>query len=465
VNDALIETRRGYLFAAILAFLVSAAILAGLLGVAARSLEVVLLALLAAVCIAPALISWLRGSLDVFEPIHYVSLVTFVYYFVAVIVHMQDDSFVMLGIDYRAQLPRALGLTILSLLSFYFGYYASARTAPWSSDTSGDERFLGGQSRTYARRLSLLVFAGIAAAIVLWILAAQFPLRTLFVFGEASYGDWWEESAGLRIGYLYAARESLAACFLLILATRRGRKWSVWHVVLLVTVAAFISGTGGRARVLLIVMSAWIFYYLERAKRPRILQLVLFGLFVYFAIIGAVGFYRGPGHSVQETAFGTEEAWDTFVSSSSVVVTSMARLHWVDVLTGFRWGRTFVKLGIHWIPGFLWPGKYTFLLEEQLLDYLARGAASTYWVMWFVDFGIPGIILGMVLLAWVARRFYDNYRLNQNDVFSQVALALFIPFLMNVVGRDDPTIFAYGMLYVFAPVWVVKYLTQRFRRR
>jgi hypothetical protein len=159
------------------------------------------------------------------------------------------------------------------------------------------------------------------------------------------------------------------------------------------------------------------------------------------------------------------DAWDVFVDSSSVAVATAAKLHWVSSMADYDWGRFILKILIQWIPGFAWPAKYELLPEPGYLQYFSTGAATTYWVGWYVNFGPLGIIVGMLLLAWVVRWIFDRYRQNPSSLFLRVSVALLGPFLVKIVGRGDLSQTFYAVLFVFGPVLLLRWAVGRYQRR
>jgi oligosaccharide repeat unit polymerase len=422
--------------------------------------EPILLVALAGLCALPFFLGWRRREFDIFEPVYYVALVTFIYYVLVVIVHIAQDSFVMRGIDYREEVPLMLAYSILSLVSFYVGYYSFAvpgSPQPRSLLAQGERRF--------THRAAIFLMSVFSALVVLWVVVGRFPLATLFIFGQASYGDWWELAQGPRIGYLYASREALPACLLLAYGTRSTKRIPIQYILVALAMLVLFAGDGGRSRVLLLAMGVWAYLHLERRIRPRAAQILIAMALVLYVIVGAIGFYRAPGHAVAETPYSTEDAWDVFIDSSSVAVATAAKLHWVSSMADYDWGRFVLKILMQWIPGYIWPEKYDLLPEPGYLRYFSTGAATTYWVGWYVNFGLLGIIAGMLILAWVVRWIYDRYRRNPSSLYLRVSVALLGPFLVKIVGRGDLSQTFYAVLFVFGPVIILRWVVGRYRRR
>ncbi len=421
--------------------------------------EVLWLTILIVTCCLPGLLAWAAGRLDPLEPVYAVAAATLVYFGVMVGVLLQTDSFRMLSIDYREEVPEVLFLAWLALVGFYIAYYGGGR-AP---GRLGPREAMDDATRVRAHRyaLGLLFVAGFL--LVLWVVIGRVPLWSLWVFGEASYGSWVSEGTGVRLGYLYAAQEALPACVLLLTATRRVRRWPLTSYLLLAAVTILFAGLGVRARVLLIMGSAAAFYYLERDRRPSVWQLAVMGFVVLYAIAGALGYYRGPGRVFGQGSVSLETAWHEFVEGSGIAVTAAAYVRWVPKL-GYDWGKSFLSLLVTPIPSALWPEKYLFLGKPAIDEFIAYGAAAPFFTIFYASYGPAGVVLGMGLAGWACRGVYESYRANRHDVFAQISLALLWAYLFHAYGRHSITLIAYSVVYVFGPVYVVRKLIDRFRR-
>lgn len=419
-----------------------------------------LLVVLGGACLLPAVISWLRGNLDIFEPVYVTILATFVYFVVNPAVRIaQFRDFEEMGVDYSADLPEVLALALLALLSFYVGYYM------FTANRSFERRALIAHKSVlrYAHRWATILLVFFALLVGLWIIVAGFPLRTLWVFSEATetWRDWQTLSSGPNIGYLYGARESIPACLLLVIATDTSkRRWGFWRILLWIAVIVFLAGMGSRSRVLLAFVSMLVFFHLERGTKPGLWQVLVVGSLFFYAVVGGLGFYRLGGRTLSEHIISFEEAWEVFLASSSIVIASAVVVRFIPSVVGYAWGREFLNLVIQPIPGFLWPGKYSlgYLGSNLSADLFHTGAAPALWTIFYRNFGSIGVIVGMLALGWVSRYVYDRYRYNQESLIPKVVLALYLPLLFTIYGRGHISLVVYRAVRVLMPVWILSLL-------
>jgi hypothetical protein len=419
-----------------------------------------LLVLLVALCAAPALIAWLYGFFDPFEPIYSIALATFIYFGIMVVVLLHTGDFSMLGFDYRDQIPTAVFMASLALAGFGVAYYSTDPKAGQSGNASA----LTKVELAYAHRRSLFLLGFFGSLFILWIIVGRVPVWSIWIFGGASYGTWNTEAAGAKLGHLYAAQEALPACILLFIASRSKRPWPFAGIMLLGAIAILFAGLGVRARLLLVLGSATAFYYLEKGKKPAAWQIALIALFVFFLIIGAVGYYRGQGNSGSgQDPYRVTNAWDTFVEGSNIATTTALYLRWVPVY-GYDLGRDFLQVVVTPIPSVVWPDKYQLFGQSPIEDYRATGAAAAFFVEFYRSFGPVGVVWGMALIGWLCRKVYDTYRANTKNLFAQVSVALLWAYLFHIYGRHSVTLIVYGVAYVFAPVFIMRWLVARRQR-
>ena len=358
------------------------------------------LTLLIAFCCLPATIALIRGDFDPFEPVYSISFATFVYFGVMIAVLMSTNSFRMKGIDYRAQVAEVIFLALTALVSFYVAYYAAHARSP----RTAAKQPLDGASRVYAHRFSWWVLGLFISLFALWLVVGGIPLRSMWIIGLGEYGSWNEAATGTKLGYLYAAQEALPACVLLLIATRTARRWSLHFILLAVAVTLLLVGLGVRARVLLMLGSLVAFYFLEKRKRPALWQIAALALIVFYAVIGVIGYFRGPESlAAQPGLFTLADAWKHFVAGADIATTTAMYVRWTPVI-GFDWGRQFLDLLLTPIPSALWPDKYQFLGVSAVEQFRRAGcscacvhdllhelsAASAWFLAWLSLAGFAG---------------------------------------------------------------------------
>jgi oligosaccharide repeat unit polymerase len=464
------QTQRNYFFLAITFFFLALGIALGVFYQSGWQVngDVISLTLLGLACAVPNAIAFLQQREDTFEPIFAFTLSTFVYFVFIPSVLLFQNSFKLFGIDYSAQLTPTTLLALLALLSFGLGYYWRSHLR--ISISQNQEIYLRQTTeiRKFLLRWSLIIFLGFSLLVVLWIVTAGMPIHTLWVIGEASYGDDWRYATGPQIGYLYAARESLTACVLMIIAFRSRKRWPFSGILLTIILLLFFAGAGARFRVLLLVLGVILFYYIEKGTRPKVWQSTIVAFVIFYFIIGAIGFYRGQkvvngelrGVVLGEDTFTINDAWDTFVSNSEIAVSSALLVRVVPAYQPYFMGSSFLNTFTQPIPRFLWPDKPKLIGQEFFDNLWPPGTTLPFWALFYLNFGPAGIVPGMILWGWISRTIYDAYSKQPTDKLAQVQLAVYWPFIIHMYGRggDSFAFNFYGLIYVLAPVWIMLFI-------
>jgi oligosaccharide repeat unit polymerase len=321
-------------------------------------------------------------------------------------------------------------------------------------------------TKKFIHNWSFILLALFSVLIVLWIVAARIPLSTLWIFGEASYGDAWRAAQGVQVGYLYGARDAIPACLLLIIASRKKAKWGTLSTALLVVYTILLAGPGGRYYVLIPTMGAIALYYLERRKSPTVLQLSLLMFVLFYFLVGGLGYFRNPGNEIGEVEYTVSDAWDTTLEGTNLVVSTAASVKIVPRYENYLMGSSYLQLLIQPIPRFLWPDKPSWFGPRLLKEYWQYGAAAPFWVSFYLNFGLVGVLVGCILLGMFFRKIYNSYLYNPGNPLWIVLLSVFIPFMIHGYGRgsNEPGFVIYGAIYVMLPIILMTVLL-RWRSR
>lgn len=434
-----------------------------------------LLAILSAVCALPFAYALTRKRLDLFEPIYAFALSSAMYFVLIPALLLAQDSYDLLGWDQRAYANTVTFLALLAMIGFGLGYYLRSEPEGLVTSTTTPRELDDPTTKKRNLHWSIAVFLVFLSLSVLWILVARIPLASLWIFGESSYSDAWAYGLGPQIGYLYGAREALPACLLLIIAFRSGRRWPIITIALFLFLLLFFSGSGARFRVLLLVVSFSMFYFLEKGKRPQFWQFALVAFFIFYYVIGAIGFFRSQtvelgqlrGREVGVDQYTLDDAWQIMVSNSEIATSTAVLVRMVPAFEPYFRGASFLNVLTQPIPRVLWADKPQTIRQDFFNELWPPGTTLPFWAIFYLNFGPLGIIPGMMLWGWISRKVYDAWRLHPTNALAQVQLAVYWPFLIHMYGRggDNFAFNFYGLIFVLAPVWILVIASRiQFRR-
>jgi hypothetical protein len=251
---------------------------------------------------------------------------------------------------------------------------------------------------------------------------------------------------------------------------RRDRtlEWFGWAIAGLVMVRAF--GHGDRLVLLPMVGGVFCYHYLKNDRRPRFVTLVsvlLVALFVATVIRETryVGAGRpGVASRVVDVALHPDELVTELTQNKDSAEADAFAVAATAVPSRIPWkygGATFGDLLVRPVPRALWANKPLPPKEQVLATVVPReyknGTANpefTAVLSFYMDFGVPGVFLGMIVFGMIFRYVWDFYTSNRDTLEAQITLSLFVPFIAMAL-RDSPTTSLVRGGALFIPVWAM----------
>jgi hypothetical protein len=367
-----------------------------------------------------------------------------------------------------------LVLGIVGALAFYAGYALPVgrriARAGWNPRTGISGRTLETGAVAFGALGVLLFFLFLhstgGAVGVLTLLHGRSSTLYAYVSGSTAY--FW-------LGpYLL-----IPAAFVLIVYGRAAGERTVW--VLGVAFAAILTIRGYALGDRLILTPFWggivVYYFVSRGKRPSVVGLLatLIGALLLITLIGS---FRNASVRATTSAGSTFVAivthpttlLDTLTSShdSGEAAALAAALTVVPSHISYQHGAATVgDLIQRPVPRTLWPNKplkpkfqiVQLLWPREYAAHISNPEFSCL-LVFYMDFGVFGVVLGMIAYGIVARIVWAYFLLHSEQMFAQVMLALMVPFVVMEIRDSFTDSFIRAML-IFFPVWVIFYLSQR----
>lgn len=388
--------------------------------------------------LVPAWNDWRRNQLDIFEPIHVLGLIYFIYFGLGSLWLVAEPE---LAYDYQlvAHVPRAALYVLLGYLSLLAGYYG-----PWRG-----RRLL---SRDESPRGSLLFLLlpgvlGLAGSL------ASMVHHDRMLFGQ-TLSVFMSSLSQLAPLFLFA----WALLWLLLLAKRSTfRQRLTWLILApgaaLVLYKTFSNKTTIMSLLVIPVLAMW--YARRRVPWKTLLLLLLLLIFIVFPLYNT---YRVTDihleHSKRlELTYRMVQDWDTeqymtrswgtfkarmaMINSVAVVVRDTPR--WVP----FAKGETiFMPTLTYFVPRVLWPDKPIQRTGREFADkFRVTGGldasttiASTVVGEMYWNFGLPGVLLGMALMGAMMRWIYRRY--GESQALDPLRRALYLLLLLSLLHFD-----------------------------
>jgi hypothetical protein len=365
--------------------------------------------------VVPAWYHWQRARLDIFETIHVIGFLYFIFFGVGAIWLLQDPVAVAYDIYIVPYVPKAVLYCLLGYLALLCGYlgpwFRGTVRARWEEIPKGVLfilipgflGFLGSIAEAIWSRSRWLgvsspaIFSSLAQLAPLFMFA--WALSWLLIFsGRATRGQTYLTlgifvPATLTVGLASLSDKSLAMTLMgvPVIALWYARRKIPWKTLLLMF--------------MVLVFIVFPFYNTFRALDPRIAGGARVALTYEIASAWDYDEYL-------EQSVGTAKRRMAMINSVAVVLRDVGR--WVP----YAYGETlFTPALTFFIPRILWPDKPYFTMGREfaetfrvvaILDRDTRVAVTVpgelYW-----NFDLPGILLGMALWGAVLRFLYRRY--------------------------------------------------------
>jgi hypothetical protein len=277
--------------------------------------------------------------------------------------------------------------------------------------------------------------------------------------------------------YLWFSFFFLVPATLILVAVGLERRRKVLLLVGLALGALFLLRTvplGARIAILPLLGGAFVFYHLRRSRRPSV---VVLAALVLIALVGSafLSDLRGRGtrgESVAQTvvrATRPHRIVAPLVSGpdSEMAPVLAAALTQIPKKLHYTYGRTiFGDLVSRPIPRALWGDKPE-LPREKLIASLwpiesKRGGINTEFsvlLYFFWDFGIPGVVVGMLLFGVGARTLFEYFQNYRQSTAVQLLYSLALWFV--VIGlRNSPVDTFVQLVFVVFPAWLAVRLSE-----
>ncbi len=347
-----------------------------------------------------------------------------------------DDWSPRLSVTQRVWLVVAIGVWGY-LLGAWVGRF-QARRALRARDASPE------RLTTDGRRLFLVGWIGLIALLVLY----RAPALT---------GGGREEQSG----YVTAIAQLLIPAYLLILAASRARVgWRVWCGAFLAGLGLLASGYRTYTLVLLFSM-ALVWFIQPRTAFERLrASLLCVGLFLTIGVgFGYWRFLREGNESGQEligSVFG--EAGSRLQLAAAFTYVGFFRegpailgflVERTPKLEPYAHGRALWGTVTSPLPGQQWDARA--IVSKAVYGARQTSLVSTVFGPWYLDFGLPGVVLGLALLGYVMSRLEEGALTKRSHVHQAAyAYGLVLVGLSIHTGLSD---FAFVILIPAVFMW------------
>lgn len=372
---------------------------------------------------------WTNG-VYLFEPYTMVYAITILLFFYVPIIQFSIGYTTRYGQDVSSLCLKSTSIVIISFIVFQLAY-------DYSSNHTESERLENGRmtNTSYEHERTAYSKYPLFLSTFLWLtsyalcfysyLRQGFPAT--YILASGLVGSAEESITASSMAFLNYFKYTLISSWLIYYVYGNSKAVKLLGFVLTLGMLSF---GGSRSSLLMIIISPFAFYYMKRHETPSFTLIVtsLVVLFLVFSVIQVTrnSIRTGVGFDISgrdAVAFLTPylNEIDGYKLFYQVVDTIPNRM---DYLYGSEmFGYTLIML----IPRALWPGKPDPAIHQIVYlsggtEALLRGNSYPTIGEFYVEFGIPGCVVGMLIVGLICRRLTKLYR---TDIVTNDSLALY----------------------------------------
>ena len=396
-----------------------------------------------------------RGSLDVFDPFYWVFAIYFVVMVFAPYTWVKEGKIDWYGAVVLENLPVASLYFGLSFLLYFLGSIVKSKGA---NSTVLPKRAYSLQERNVIRRTAWFMYL-----IGLLVYSAYLAYRGRSLITALSLGQFGEFSEDLssKASFWFlnqGTRIVLCASLVLLIFEKRHRLMAILAYVI---GFMLILSSGQRNQLMVAVLAPIILYYFHKNKRPKIIKIVAFCL-AFVVILGYIGMWRRSfrsGGALEAKSF--DEIITAFMVNVEIFFPYYTLLTTVPAYFPHQFGMSYLYTFIQFIPRFIWNSKPVSAVTSVMIAMFgptraAWGPAYPNFAEMYLDFGLPGMMVGMYIFARICRKIYSAAILNQEDELGLISFSLFLPYLFQYITRGHFPSIITEVVFLWGTIWVIK---------
>ena len=405
-----------------------------------------------------AVVPWLTRlgrRMDIFEPVLFISALFLVIFFLRPIQILYDpDASTNFMPDDPKLFQEVVLLGTLGLFCFYAGYGSRmgavvSRKLPVFRRRWQDDRTM--------RVTVIYTLVGIAGYSIGAARSGGFglflsTLRGRKLLGET--GSWSIASLLLLVGV------AMVIVGTQYFATRRHKGWFAISVVLALTSGLLL---GSRSQVLVPLLTLLvILYYVRRPKLGRVSPrvMIVIGVCVAIGLVFALGQVTTRMHLARGGDFSDLSAVGLFVENiGRRLMDEFQQFDWfvitLDLTSSselpIQRGKTFLEFFTRFVPRAIWPAKpqpISFRITT-MVGGASAGHPSTILGELYLNFKVPGVIVGMAVFGVLLRAMYAYLQSNRENAAAILLYAYTFASLHRFFTRTfAPKMFGYVLFVV-----------------
>jgi oligosaccharide repeat unit polymerase len=195
-----------------------------------------------------------------------------------------------------------------------------------------------------------------------------------------------------------------------------GSRQTLWYIMYLVLLAAifFCNAILGNKAPLLYGLMCGFLLFTANHKRPRLGIAILVAILCIgpIAIISKIRANRSADLETAWTETSMVDAPQTLASSAEMFAAHFSLYGAISEDVPLQYGSSIISLVASFVPKAIWPDRpddiYVTYAEYTMGGVGPRGFTIHHATGWYLNFGIPGVMLGAILLAALWAKLYNG---------------------------------------------------------
>lgn len=414
--------------------------------------------------LVPVLYAVLVGRFDPLEPIYIVNAAYLLYFVYAPAEDLLEGREYFFGIHVSPLLIQGMVVLGAGLVAMLVGYYLRAGRDLAGRTPRPTTAYEG--ATTYA-----VILAAIAVfAFGSWVQLSGMTWLRLMTFGQLGGGadpGVMANADDALANYMFGTLDWFTGAFMIVFAFMPRHR----RLLLPAFLAVFViySTIGFRFRVLIIALAPIVYYYLAHRRRPSVTTL-LAGAVVAALVIGGIGSIRTKVRSAAAVSLdelSLARAEQSFSHDLDIYQPFLTLVENMPDPEGFVLGRSFSYIIYHPIPRRIWEGKPeppVHVIIRRAFggnEALEAGVAYPNVGEYYANFGVGGVIAGMLLFGIFLRWLWEYTRLHVGNPWVRCIYGIALPFLVVAVSRGYLVFTIQSAAFFVGPVLMGMWVTSR----
>ena len=403
----------------------------------------------------------------ILEPSFMISILYFMMFHFAPLYNIVNDSSDVWGTDVLDGGIYATWIFTIAYLLFLLCYYNQITFGIRPSITYNKKNIQTKDTRSDHERLrvAVVIFIITYGIFLINCIRSGMSLAYFFSFGRVENDV---EFNMFQAGGAFAVLNNLVYCTLpacLYIMILSKRLWIKIGIFVLTFIPIYLRGF--RYLMIAMILMPITYFYLSKKKSPP-LKYCIVGIILVFVGITYVEVTRvgisvgGGGVNIDASIFTFDRMWQSVQGNFDLYKSFYGAVLAFPEKHGYFWGEEMILATAYtMIPRAIWPGKPVTPFMRTLDLSVGYKASISGWAApniyeYYMDFGVIGCIICMMIFGCVWRSVFENDAENGNSLVKLVRYSCIYPLSFQLVIRGYTPMNFYTIVFILITIWAIE---------